>query len=85
MIIICEICKSYVCPPACPNFDGRVVGLGTRNGECHICGAGIYEGDGHFCRDEKMLCVECAEELISSELISFLGCEDINDFFDMLY
>lgn len=85
MIIICEICESYVCPPACPHFDGRVTGVGEPIGRCHICGARIYERDGHFCRDEKILCAECAEELIPSELLSFLGCEDINDFFDMLY
>lgn len=85
MIIICEICESYVCPSACPHFYGRVTGVGEPIGRCHICGARIYEGDGHFCRDEKMLCAECAEELIPSELLSFLGCENKNDFFDMLY
>ena len=85
VIIICEICESYVCPSACPNFDGRVVGVGSPIGVCLECGGHIYDGDVHFCRDNKILCAECAEKLIPSELLSFLGCEDINDFFEMLY
>ena len=84
MIIICKICGQYTCPSSCPEFDGYIVGIGSASGECEICGARIYEGDEYFRKNGKALCEDCAEELISQELLDFLGCADIKDFFDML-
>lgn len=84
MIIICKICGQYSCPSSCPEFNGFVAGLGTSIGECEICSARVYDDDGHFVKNGKILCQDCAEELISPELLEFLDCADIKDFFDML-
>ena len=84
MIIICKICGQFVCPPACPEFDGYVTGLGNATSECEICGVRNYEGDGHFMKNGKAICSECTEELISPELLEFLDLADIKEFFDML-
>ena len=84
VINICKICGQYVCPPSCPEFDGFVVGLGSSLGECDICSARVYEDDGHFEKNGKLLCEDCANELISPELLDFLNCINLKDFFDML-
>ena len=73
-----------MCPSSCPEFDGYVVGLGNAIGECEICASRVYEDDGHFIRNGKILCQDCAKELISPELLEFLDCAEIKDFFDML-
>ena len=75
----------YECPSSCPNFDGYIHGAGARIGQCESCEQGIYEDDVHYKKNGKLLCVECAEELISPELLQFLDCDNIKDFFDMLY
>lgn len=85
MIIICEHCGQYLCPPPCPNFSGYVAGPGSAVGTCEVCGARIYEDEKRYCKDGKIMCAECAEELISPELLEFLGCADIKEFFDMLW
>ena len=84
MIIICEICEKYICPPACPNYAGRVVGLGATVGYCYECGGRIHEEEEHFRFYDRFLCDQCADELIPSELLSFLACSDIKDFFELL-
>lgn len=73
-----------MCPSSCPEFDGFVVGLGNSLGECEICSERAYENDGHYIKNGKILCKECAKELISPELLEFLDLTDIQDFFDML-
>ena len=85
MIIICEYCFQYECPPACPNFNGYISGSGNRVGECVNCEQGIYEDDKYYAKNGKFLCKDCAEELITPELLDFLDCENIKDFFEMLY
>lgn len=75
----------YECPASCPNFDGYVSGAGIRLGECAYCEQGIHEDDEYYSKNGKLLCKDCAEELISPELLDFLDCESIKDFFDMLY
>ena len=85
MIIICEFCRQYECPSSCPTFDGYISGAGAYIGKCDYCDQGIFEDDKYYKFGEKILCSECAEELISPELLDFLDCESIKDFFDMLY
>ena len=84
MINICKICGQYNCPPACPSFDGFVAGLGSSIGECEVCGSRAYSDDTYFEKNGKILCKDCAEELISPELLDFLDFADIKEFFDML-
>ena len=85
MIIICDICGAYTCPPACPSYEGKNVLLGDSVGECSVCGARVYDDDNHHSHDGKIICAECAEELLSPELLAFLGCATITEFFEMLY
>jgi hypothetical protein len=73
-----------MCPSSCPEFDGYLADLGSSVGKCEICSSRAYEYDGHFIKNHKILCKECAEELISQELLDFLDCDDVKDFFDML-
>lgn len=85
MIIICKYCGQYVCPSSCPSFAGRVAGLGQHTGTCSNCEVRVYGQEKYYEKNGKILCTECAEELISPELLSFLSCEDIDDFFDALW
>ena len=82
---MCEYCMQYECPSSCPNFDGYISAVGTRLGECNNCEQGIYENEKHYKKNGKILCSECAEELIPPDLLDFLDCDSIDDFFDMLY
>ena len=82
---MCDYCKQYSCPSACPSYDGDLAGLSEKIGRCFICEDGVYADDEQYTKNEKYLCKECASELISPELLEFLDCEDIKDFFDMLY
>ena len=84
MIFICKICGQYSCPSSCPEFDGYVPGLGNADGECEICGARVYSGDGHFVSNGKIICGDCAEELVSDELLELLGLADLKEFFELL-
>lgn len=73
-----------MCSSSCPEFDGYIVGMGSAMGECEICSARLYEDDEYIVKNEKILCKDCAEELISPELLDFLGIDNIKEFFDML-
>ena len=82
---MCEYCRQYECLPACPSFDGHTTELGSSTGKCAFCDGNIYDCDEYYAKNDKILCAECAEELVSPELLDFLGCETIKDFFDMLW
>ena len=73
-----------VCPSACPSFEGKVVGLEALNKSCDICGVRLYREDEIFSFHGKTICYECAEELVSPELLELLDCADIKEFFDLL-
>lgn len=81
---MCKVCSHYICPSSCPSFDGRVAGLGEPTGECSVCESRTYSGETLYFYDGKVICAECASELVSPELLDFLGCADIEDFFEML-
>ena len=85
MIIICDICKQYICPSACPSFTGYVAQIGDSKRVCSVCEVRVYNADKYYEKDDNILCSECAEELISPDLLDFLGCSDTKEFFDMLY
>ena len=84
MIIICEICRQYRCPASCPEFDGYIPGMGKPIGVCEICGCGVYEDDEYYLVNGKFICRDCAEEIVSPDLLELLECADIKEFFDML-
>lgn len=84
MIIICKICGQYKCPSSCPEFNGYVAGLGYSTGTCELCGSRAYGDDGHYPINGKIICQECAEEIVSPDLLELLDCADIKEFFEML-
>ena len=84
MIIICEICKQYSCPASCPEFDGYVTGLGESIGACELCGCRAYEDEECYAVNGKIICQDCAEELVSQELLELFDLADVKEFFDML-
>ena len=81
---MCEYCRQYECPSACPSFNGHATGLGSSTGKCAFCEANIYDSDEQYAKNDKVLCAECAEELVSPELLELLDCADIKEFFDLL-
>lgn len=85
MIIICDECKQYVCPSSCPSYEGRSLNSSELVGACSRCDEILFFGDEYYRREGGILCRECAEELVSSELLDFLDCDDVKDFFDMLW
>ena len=52
--------------------------------ECFICGTRVYEDDEFFEKNGRVLCDDCVKDLISQELLYFLDCTDVKDFFDLL-
>ena len=84
VIIICKICGQYKCPSSCPEFSGYIPGLGACVDECFICGTRVYEDDEFFEKNGRVLCDDCVKDLISQELLDFLDCTDVKDFFDLL-
>jgi hypothetical protein len=53
---MCDICKKFICPPACPSYDGRSAEHGKRIADCAICKEPIYLGDLCFARTKLVLC-----------------------------
>lgn len=85
MINICDVCKQYVCPSACPNYSYCAPLFGADVGACSVCSERVCDGDEFYVYNERLLCAECAGELIPSELLSFLLCDSIAEFFEMLW
>lgn len=78
MIVICEVCGSYFCPSACPNFKSKP------KVTCSCCDVGIEAGESYYLLNEKALCTDCARELFPRELAELLDCYFTEDFFFML-
>jgi hypothetical protein len=84
VIIICKICGQYTCPSSCPEFNGYLVGVGASIGECELCGTRVYDDGQYYSVNGKKICFECAEEIVSPDLLDLLDCADMNEFFEML-
>ena len=56
---MCDICKKFICPPACPSYDGRSAEHGKRIAVCAICKEPIYLGDLYFASTKLILCSRC--------------------------
>lgn len=52
---MCEFCRQFPCPSACPNFTPVVCAV------CDECGAEIYEDDDYYIISGMVLCPECIE------------------------
>ncbi|MBP3314184.1 MAG: hypothetical protein J6M03_00035 [Clostridia bacterium] len=56
---MCEICRRFICPPACPSYNGRNVEYGRRRGVCASCGKELYSSDEIYGSFTKILCKKC--------------------------
>ena len=56
---MCEICKRFICPPACPSYDGRSAEKGKRIAVCRVCGAELYADSDFFVKGATFLCKIC--------------------------
>ena len=52
---MCDYCRQYSCPSACPSYNGDLVGLSEKIGECFICEDGVYADDEQYTKNEKYL------------------------------
>ncbi len=58
---MCEICRMYICPPACPSYEGISLVNGRPIGRCDECGEYIYAEDIYFEKGRSLLCELCGE------------------------
>ncbi len=58
---MCHICGMYMCPPACPSYEGISIESGKPIGSCDECGAYIYSEDIFFEKGSFLLCADCEE------------------------
>lgn len=87
VIFICEYCRDLPCPPPCPDFSGY--GGGRENEEmemeiCALCGVRLHETDQRFRAGAAYVCPDCADELVSPDLLDLLSCPSLTEFFDLL-
>lgn len=54
---MCEYCRQYVCPAACPNAPEPPVFA-----ECVGCGIDIMDGDDYYDIDGDYYCEDCIYE-----------------------
>lgn len=60
---MCRICKSSLCLPRCPEYEGESAELGAPLGKCEECGAYVYDGELYFAYGRLIWCADCAEAL----------------------
>ena len=70
---MCAICRRYICPSACPSFEGASAELGRRLSVCTSCGGAIYESDEYVINYGKPYCKRCAERLDEEQSEVFVG------------
>lgn len=66
---MCDLCKSWVCPPRCPNYGGD---LAVR---CRSCGARLGDGEPYYLTNGKPYCAECVEAADIEELVRICETE----------
>ncbi len=60
---MCKICEFFICPPACPSYDGESAEYGKPLGRCDGCGDYVYEGDLYYVEKRKIFCADCAQAI----------------------
>lgn len=58
---MCDICRSYICPPACPSYRGERPSRGRPIGQCEECGRYLYGDDEYYFAGRAVYCEECVE------------------------
>ena len=77
---MCEECRKYECPPACPNFASP-----RRKSEkkCAWCEE-YYEIDDVCYIGGKSYCIDCVSEMTVNDIIRISEIEDIKEFADLI-
>ena len=60
---MCRICGKYICPPACPSYEGESAERGRRTGWCRGCGEALFEYDEVRYSGGKPYCFACYIEV----------------------
>lgn len=74
----------YYCPPSCPSFSGYMPELPEALGACALCYTKLREGDRIYKYKSKLLCKDCANDVITEALMEFLDISSQEELFDML-
>lgn len=56
---MCEICRKYLCPPACPSYVGRSAERGKTVFRCADCGKLLHEYDDYIIDYGNPYCLAC--------------------------
>lgn len=78
---MCEECQMFICPPACPNFDGTLVSLGRSRGRCSLCDGDIYLDEEYYLLGGERICKLCFEDMGLDELTELCGYSSRADLF----
>ncbi len=60
---MCRICGKYICPPACPSYDGESAERGRRIGFCASCNRTLCEYDYIGYSNGKPYCLDCYRQV----------------------
>lgn len=59
---MCAICRMYICPAACPSYEGKSLERGKPVAQCEECGEYIYADDTNIIINKNFaLCRFCKE------------------------
>ena len=81
---MCDVCRMQICPPACPEFDGRRAGKRGPVGRCAVCQSLIYQGESRFYDGVRSICADCADYINVDELLALCGVERTRELLDVL-
>lgn len=63
---MCPVCRSFICLPECPRYEGISLSRGRPIAECEDCGSFIYRDDVYFEWGRFCWCAECAKDEIEA-------------------
>lgn len=58
---MCDICRRFICPPACPSYAGISAEYGKRRARCTECGRWLYDEDDYIIDYGYPYCLRCAK------------------------
>ena len=76
-----EECQMFICPPACPNFDGALVMRGRARGRCSLCDGDMYLDEEYYLFGGERICKLCFEDMGLDELAGLCGYSSRADLF----
>lgn len=69
---MCDICRQFICPSACPNAEPKRSGM-----TCFYCGEDILVGEEYLASEAgNKVHAECFDSMDRQEMFRFFGEED---------